>query len=537
MASSAEKRVIHEVSDSDFEEFSPASTAEKKAKVECPGCLTYVNAAELVESSSSLVCTQCCSKTECPVCLIRVDESELVECQAVKKSSASHSVCVKCFSKLNKCPLCRTSYEPEEKAPEYVPPSPVLFEYEEEYYSDQDMFDEFERKAQSIGHSARLVELYPRVRARFLRHNREPYYWPALLSLSSRFNLAFFKWVMDQEVRAHSNPLMLHRVVDSNLAPEALNFVLDGEYKGLLQLEAARNLRCSSMIERVLQTWCGRSPEILRSLVIWYRAADLAKRLNPTELVRAGLFSVSWPILAQLLENLGLSPAHIDVTALLTAPERLPLLETVKQLSRLNPRATWNCFKAQIEGREGNRAGMTRPWLEMLESIRPQLESVSLWNAGQYDVESFQRNALIRQVMPNAINTTMVNLEDGKIAHDPLDMVWMGKDWSPVLPHALPKSNDFLFILPESKQRPKITEVKLPNAAPSEKFVIVYYHNEHPRQYRVYVSIKSQGNMGLDKYIDTMCIPLPGTNEGKPFDGLLVPNAQFIVALKNKPRH
>lgn len=514
MTSSAEKRVIHEVSDSDFEEFSPASTAEKKAKVECP------------------------------ICLNPVDEPELVECQTIKKSSAvtSHSVCVACFSKLKSCPFCRTSYEPEEeenKAPEYVPPSPVLIENDEDEikaYQDIMIYSEFLRKVESVGHSARLREIYPRVRDR-LRHNPNPRYWPALLSSSSRFNLAFFEWVMDQEVRVHSNPSMLHRVVDSHLAPEALNFVLDGEYKGLLQLEAARNLRCSSMIERVLETWCGRSPEILRSLVIWYRAADLAKRLNPTELVRAGLLTTSWPILAQLLENLGLAPAHIDVTALLTAPERLPLLETVKQLSRLNPRATWNCFKDLIEGRVGDKTGLSKEWLTMLSSIRPSLESVSLWTSGQYDAESFQRNALIRQVMPQAINTTMINLNDGKMAYDPLGAAQMDKNWSPWPPQAPPKSNDFLFLSPESKQQARITEARLPNVAPSEKFVLVYYHNENPRQYRVYVSIKSQGNMGLDKYIDTMCIPLPGTNEGKPFDGLLVPNAQFIVALKNKPRH
>lgn len=533
-SSSTEKRVIHEVSDSDFEEFS----SPKKAKVECPSCLISVDELD----KKTLVCAQCASKAECPVCFLRVEESELVDCQAAKKSSASasHSVCIQCFSKLNKCPLCRSAYEPENKEPEYVPPSPILIEHDEaefKAYEDIILYSEFKRKVESVGHSPRLAEIYPRVRERYLLRNPNLHYWPALLSSSSRYNFSFFQWVMDQEARVYGNPSMLHRVVDSNLAPEALQLVLNDEYKGLLQLQAVRNLHRSSMIERVLETWCGRSPAVLTQLVLWYRAADLARRLNPTELVRAGLFLVPWPKMAQLMQNLGLSLAHIDVTSVLVAPERLPPLETVKELGQLNPRAVWNCFKDLIEGRVGDKTGLSKEWLTMLSSIRPSLESVSLWTSGQYDAESFQRNALIRQVMPQAINTTMINLVDGKMAYDPLGAAQTDKNWSAWPPHALPKSNDFLFLSPESKQRAKITEAKLPNVAPSGKFVLVYYHNEYPRQYRVYVSIKSQGNMGLDKYIDTMCIPLPGTNGGRPFDGLLVPNAQFIVALKNKPRH
>lgn len=528
-SSSTEKRVIHEVSDSDFEEFS----SPKKAKVECPNCLISVDQLD----EKTLVCAQCASKIECPVCFLRVEESELVDCQAAKKSSASasHSVCVQCFSKLNKCPLCRSSYEPEDKEPEYVPPSPILIEHDEAY-EDIMLHSEFKRKVESVGHSPRLSEIYHRVRESYLRHHPNLHYWPALLSSSSRYNLSFFRWVMDQEVRVCCNPSMLHRVVDSNLAPEALQLVLNGEYKGLLQLQAVRNLHRSSMIERVLETWCERSPNVLAQLVLWYRAVDLARRLTPMELVRAGLRLVPWPKMSQLIQDLGLSLAHVDVTSVLVAPERLPPLDTVKELGKLDPRAVWNCFKDLIEGRIGDKSGLSKEWLVMLDSIRPSLESVSLWTSGQYDAEGFQRNALIRQVMPQAITTTMINLNDGKMAYDPLGAAQMDKNWSPVLPHASPKSNDFLFLSPDNKQQARITEAKLPNVAPSEKFVIVYYHNEYPRQYRVYVSIKSQGNMGLDKYLDNMCIPLPGTNGGRPFDGLLVPNAQFIVALKNKPR-
>jgi hypothetical protein len=534
MASSSspvEKRAIHEVSDSDFEEF-----YSKKARTECSGCSAPVD-----EKTS--VCAQCAAKPECPVCFERVDQADMVDCQAAKKSSAaaSHSVCVKCFAKMAKCPLCRTSYEPqplqeEDKAPDYVPPSPILYEDEDKLgYETQLLYLEFKRKVESVGHSARLCEIYPRVRERYLSIDPNPRFWPGLLSSSSRYNWAFFQWVIDYEVRVKGNPSMLHRVVDSHLTHEALQLVLNGQYKGLLQLEATR--RYKSMIEQVFETWCDRSPGLLVPLILWYRAADLGRlSLTSTQLVRSGLHTVPWPTMAATIRDLGLSLGRVNVTSVLNSSVDLPPLDTVKALGELDPQATWNCLQERIQGNVQNKSGLSAEWLQMLRVIRPRHESISLWSSGQYDAESFQRNARIRQVMPEAVNTTMVNLADGKVGYGPLGSAWMARDWEPVLPHGRVKSNDFLF-LSDGKQEAKVTEAKLPGVAPSERFVVVYYPNEHPRQYRVYVSLKSQGNMGLDKYIENVCVPLPGTDKAKPFDGLLVPNAQFIVALKNKPRH
>lgn len=481
------------------------------------------------------------SKVECQICFDAVETSELVECQTIKKSSAqvSHSVCVQCFSKINKCPFCRTSYDqkqPEDRpeSPNYVPPSPVLYQEEEE--DDQArLYEEFKTKATSLGGSFRLKELYPLVRERLRLNPVDSSRWPALLSTSSCFNFWFFTWVIDQEVRVYGNPSMLHQVVDSNLRAEALQLILDGQYKGLLQLQVVRSRH--SMIERIFSTWSARSPPVLEQVVRWYRETGLAKHLDPTQLVRAGLRDVPWAVVAQTVQDLGFALGRVNVARVLANLRELPSLDTVKGLGQLDPQATWNALKRWVEGREGdNRLGLTKPWLEVLRDIRPRGETVSLWTQGQYDAVGFQRNALIRQVMPEAVKTTFVNLaEDGKVGLAPRGM-GTAHAWGPVLPSLKPESNDFFFV---DRKHPHalVTEAKLPGVAPSEKFVIVYYHNEHPRQYRVYVSIKAQGNSGLDKYLDEHCLPLPGTDHGRPFDGLWVPNAQFIVALKNKPHN
>lgn len=507
---SSPKRTICEVSDSDFED-----SADKKSKVECQ------------------ICTE------------PVETSELVECQTIKQSSSnvSHSVCVKCFSKMNKCPFCRTAYDPqangeaeeEEKVPDYVPPSPVLYQEEEDEEKDEAVarYAEFMHKVKAVGNSIRLMALYPRVRDTV---RGGAFRWPETLSLSSLYNFQFFKWVIDQEVRVHGNPSILHQVVDSNLRLEALQLILDGEYKGLLQLQASARSR-HSMIARIFSTWCERSPDILAQVVRWYHDTDLAKHLDPTQMVKAGLQDVPWAVQSKTVQDLGLALGRINVVQVLAGLRKVPPLDTVKGLGELDPQATWDALESWIEGKEGdNRFGLDKSYLEMLKAIRPRGESVSLWTQGQYDAVGFQRNALIRQVMPEAVKTTFVNLaEEGKVGLAPRGM-GTANVWEPVVPHLKPASNDFFFV---DRKHPHVlvTEAKLPGVAPNEKFVIVYYHNEHPRQYRVYVSIKAQGNTGLDRYIDDHCLPLSGTDNGRPFDGLWVPNAQFIVALKNRPRN
>lgn len=481
------------------------------------------------------------SKIECQICNCPVETSELVECQTVKNSSAqgSHSLCIKCFSKINKCPFCRTSYDQKQPdfrpvSPNYVPPSPVLYQ-EEEQGEEEKRYEEFKLKTTQAGNSVRLMELYPLVRERLRLNPVDSSRWPALLSSSSRFNLHFFFWVIDQEVRIYGNPSMLHQVVDSNMRMEALRIILDGEWKGLLQLQVARSRH--SMVERVFSTWNAHSPPVLAEVVRWYRETGLGKHLDPTQLVSAGIRDVPWAVMVQTVQDLGFALGRVEVARALARLPEVPPLETVKGLGQLDPQVTWNALKSWVEGKEGdNRLGLTKPWLEVLRDIRPRGETVSLWTQGQYDAVGFQRNALIRQVMPEAVNTTFVNLaEDGKVGLAPRGM-GTAHVWEPVVPHLKPASNDFFFV---DRKHPRVlvTEAKLPGVAPSEKFVIVYYHNEHPRQYRVYVSIKAQGNTGLDKYLDEHCLPLPGTDHGRPFDGLWVPNAQFIVALKNKPHN
>lgn len=512
------KRVIYQVSDSDFEDFSPL--IEKKSKIECQ------------------------------ICEEPVETSELVECQAAKKSSAqaTHAICVKCFSKTNKCPFCRVAYDPqvneeeEEKVPDYVPPSPVLYQEDEEA-DEKDEAEarhaEFMRKVKAVGNSIRLMALYPRIRDK-LRGSLVSFHWASILSSSSLFNYQFFEWVMDQEVQIYGNPSMLHQVVDSNLRLEALQLILFDKYKGLLQLQASARSR-HSMIERIFSTWCERSPQVLEKVIHWYRDTGLAKHLDPTQMVKTGLHDVPWVVLSKTVQDLGLALGRVDVIRVLTdlrAEPPLPPLDTVKGLGELDPQATWNGMKNWIEGKQGNdgRLGLTKPYLEVLKAIRPRGETVSLWTQGQYDATGFQRNALIRQVMPEAVKTTFVNLaENGKVGVAPRGM-GTAHVWEPVVPHLKPQSNDFFFV---DRKHPHalVTEAKLPGVAPNEKFVIVYYHNEQPRQYRVYVSIKAQGNTALDRYLDDHCLPLPGTKNGQPFDGLWVPNAQFIVAMKNKPHN
>lgn len=507
MTTSSPKRVICDVSDSDFEDFSPSST-EKKSKVECQ------------------------------ICNEPAETSELVECQTIKKSSAevSHSVCVKCFSKINKCPFCRIAYDPraeEEKVPDYVPPSPILYQEEEEEAGEDDTsvrYDEFMRKVKAVGNSIRLMALYPLVRDRVRAKCTRAFEWASILSSSSLYNYQFFEWVMEQEARVYGNPWMLHQVVDSNLRLEGLQLILFDKYKGLLQLRVVHS--DYSMISRIFSTWCERSPQVLAEVVRWYRDTDLAKLLVPTDLVKAGLHDVPWAVVSQTVQDLGLALGRVDVNRVLAGVRQVPPLDTVKGLGELDPQATWSEMKNWIECKQG----LTKSYLEVLKAIRPRGETVSLRTQGQYDVVGFQRNALIRQVMPEAIKTTYVNLaEEGKVGVAPRGM-GTAHVWEPVVPHLKPKSNDFFFV---DRKHPHVlvTEAKLPGVAPNEKFVIVYYHNEHPRQYRVYVSIKAQGNTGLGRYIDDHCLPLSGTDNGRPFDGLWVPNAQFIVALKNRPRN
>lgn len=510
---SSPKRTIYEVSDSDFED---SVDKEKKSKVECQ------------------------------ICNEPAETSELVECQTIKKSSAevSHSVCVKCFSKMNKCPFCRTEYDQKQpvnrpESPDYVPPSPVLYQEEEEEAGEDDTsvrYNEFMRKVKAVGNSIRLMALYPLVRDRVRAKCTRAFEWASILSSSSLYNYQFFEWVMEQEARVYGNPWMLHQVVDSNLRLEGLQLILFDKYKGLLQLRAVHSNY--SMISRIFSTWCERSPQVLAEVVRWYRDTDLAKLLVPTDLVKAGLHDVPWAVVSQTVQDLGLALGRVDVNRILAGVRQVPPLDMVKGLGELDPQATWNEMKGWIEGKalHGHRIGLSRPYLEALKAIRPRSESVSLWTQGQYDVTGFQRNALIRQVMPEAVKTTFVNLaEDGKVGVAPRGN--MGPSaWEPVLPTHKPASNDFFFV--DCKHpRDRVIEAKLPGVAPNEKFVIVYYHNEHPRQYRVYVSIKAQGNTGLDRYLDDHCLPLPGTDNGRPFDGLWVPNAQFIVALKNRPHN
>lgn len=498
---SSPKRVIYEVSDSDFE---ADDFTEKKAKS---------------------------GGVECQICEEAVDTSELVECQAVKKSSAeaTHAICIKCYSKVNKCPFCRADYDSKQEAPRSPSPILLLEEPEEEEQDDSKIrHDEFMRKVTAVGHSIRLMALYPRVRT-----------WvadlPSTLSSSSLSNYQFFTWALDQEVRVHHNHCILRQVVDSNLRPEAVQLILFGEYKILARIQAERCLPFQSMIQNIFKTWCARSPEVLAKVVDWYRAEGLNKQLSPTQLVSAGLCDVPWPVMSKTIQDLGLALGRVEVTNVLAELKNLPPIGTVKGLGELDPLAVWNALKNRLEGND-QTIGLSKPWLELLQAIRPRGKSVSLWSHGQYDVESFQRNALIRQMMPEAVKTAYVNLaEDGKMGYAPRGM-GTAPVWQPVLPHGRLESSDFFFV-DHKHHHVLLTEAKLPGVAPNEKFVVVYYHNEHPRQYRVYVSIKAQGNTGLDRYLAEQCLPLPGTQGGQPFDGLWVPNAQFIVALKNKPRH